>query len=529
MLRRPVLAFVSALSMVIALGATVAAAPAIEGFCLSYRTPADTSEAALEAAANTLDTRLGAMEIAGDAFADHDAGTIDVQLKPGPQDLAAATDLATGLGATGVLAFMPVPPGLQGVVGEGPLPAGMQDIEPLLTGAEIDSAAVVTDDTFGALVVGLQLNDTGARLFDEFAADHFGEQFAIVFDGDVLSAPFIQSTRFGGGVQVSGGIGGFSPGEAQALVAAASSGALPVELSLDEVRACPVSADLGVQTPLPLLARSGEALEGPATQVAMRLHDLGLDDFVITLHRETERITVTVLSTDHALVGPVEGALSAEWLGDGIDLAFTDDTLDALLAGLPDQPVALRWSSQVPDGTEWQPAKGALVGDPSDLGAGETAGVDIEAVLETYGRREAFDALLSEVTEDPGFVGFSGSRDGATVLLFARDSVPRKAIRRLAGYGVPVFPGSGVSEIRGEEIDLTLKQVKRIRATLADILAEHGLDPDELGLSFDLDRKPAAFIRRSDPDAEVSIREAVRERLGKRVVELWFFDQPVGE
>jgi hypothetical protein len=507
----------------------VAAAPAIEGFCLSYRAPADTSEAALEAAADTLDARLGAVEIAGDALADHDARTIDVQLKPGPQDLAAATDLAASLGATGLLEFMPVPPELQGLVEEGPLPEGMQDTEPLFTGVEVDSATTATDDTIGELVVDLQLNDTGARLFDEFAADHYGEQFAIVVDDEVLSAPFIQATRFGGRAQISGGVGGLSPGEAQALVAVASSGALPVELSLDEVRACPVSAALTVQTPLALLARAGEDLEVPATQVAMRLHDLGLDDFVITLHPETERITATILSADPALVGPVEGALSAEWLGDGIDVDFADDTLDAFLAGLPDQPVALRWSGQVPDGTEWQPAKGALIGDPSDLGTGEPAGVDVEAVLETYGRREAFDALLSEVTEDPGFVGFSGLRDGATVLLFARDSVPRKAIRRLAGYGVPVFPGAGVSEIRGEEIDLTLKQVKRIRATVADILSEHGLDPDELGLSFDLERKPAAFIPLSDPEAEESIREAVRERLGKGVVELWFFDQPVGE
>jgi preprotein translocase subunit SecD len=157
---------------------------------------------------------------------------------------------------------MPVPSGLQGMVGEGPQPAGMQDTEPLFTGAEVDSAAIVTDDTIGELVVDLQLNDTGARLFDEFAADHFGEQFAIVLDGDVLSAPFIQSTRFGGGVQVSGGIGGFSPGEAQALIAVASSGAMPVELSLDEVWACGVPADLSVPTPP---ARAGEDLEVPAT------------------------------------------------------------------------------------------------------------------------------------------------------------------------------------------------------------------------------------------------------------------------
>ena len=69
-------------------------------------------------------------------------------------------------------------------------------------------------------------------MFDQFAADHYGEQFAIVVDDEVLSAPFIRATRFGGRAQLRG-VGGFTPGEAQALVAAATSGAMPVELSLD--------------------------------------------------------------------------------------------------------------------------------------------------------------------------------------------------------------------------------------------------------------------------------------------------------
>jgi hypothetical protein len=42
--RRPVLATVTALATVIALGAAVAAAPAIDGYCLSYRASGDTSE-----------------------------------------------------------------------------------------------------------------------------------------------------------------------------------------------------------------------------------------------------------------------------------------------------------------------------------------------------------------------------------------------------------------------------------------------------------------------------------------------------
>ncbi len=66
------------------------------------------------------------------------------------------------------------------------------------------------------IVVDLQLKDTGARLFDEYAAEHYGEQFAIVLDDQVMSAPTIQATRFGGQAQISGGQGGFPVEEANA-------------------------------------------------------------------------------------------------------------------------------------------------------------------------------------------------------------------------------------------------------------------------------------------------------------------------
>ncbi len=440
MLGHAVLATVTALSAVLALGATVAAAPAIEGYCLTYRAPAETVEATLDAAADVLDDRLGAMGIAGDAITDPGSGTISVLLKPGPTDLVAASELAAGLGATAELTFMPVPLELQGLVGEGPLPAGMADIEPLFTGTEIASAAVVTDDTTGELLIDLLLEDTAARLFDEYAADHYGEQFAIVLDGQILSAPAIRANRFDGRAQISGGAGGFGPDEAQALVAAIVSGAMPVELVLDDVRMCPVSADLIVQTPVDMLARAGEDLEWPAMRVVTLLRDLGLDDFVITLQPETERITVTILSADPATVGPVEGALSADWLGDGVDLAFTDDTLDAFLESLPDQPVALRWSDQVPHGTEWQAAKGAIIGDPSDLGTGEPAGVDVEAVVETYDRWEAFDTLFTKVTDDPHFVGIlriRGRRDGPAVHPRQRPDEGDQGTLRIRRPGVP--------------------------------------------------------------------------------------------
>ena len=46
----------------------------------------------------------------------------------------------------------------------------------------------------GEIVVNLELKETGARLFDEHAEEHYLEQFAIVLDGVVESAPSINAT-----------------------------------------------------------------------------------------------------------------------------------------------------------------------------------------------------------------------------------------------------------------------------------------------------------------------------------------------
>ena len=206
---------------------------------------------------------------------------------------------------------------------------------------------------------------------------------------------------------------------------------------------------------------------------------------------------------------------------------FTDTTLDAFLEALPDQPDALRWSEELPVGTQWRPEKGALIGDPSDLGTGEPSDMDIDAVVELYDRWLAYQARLIELGEDPRYVGFTGSED-ALILLFARDSTPDGIVEEFSGYGFPEWPGGvGVSEVRAAEIDLTLAQVQEIRDTLAEILAEHGLSTEQLQLTFSLDEKPEAYIQVSDPVVGRSIRQAVRDRLGKGAVHVWFDPPPV--
>jgi preprotein translocase subunit SecD len=134
------------------------------------------------------------------------------------------------ISAPGAAVFLPVPLELQGVLGAGPAPGAMSEVEPLFTGSEVSDAHVAEDESTGEIVVDVELRREGARLFDEFAEEHFGEQFAIVLDDVVQVAPFLLATRFDGRAQISGGTDGFSPEEAAGLAAVLRSGALPARL-----------------------------------------------------------------------------------------------------------------------------------------------------------------------------------------------------------------------------------------------------------------------------------------------------------
>ncbi len=52
---------------------------------------------------------------------------------------------------------------------------------------------------------GLEFDAVGAKKFDDLAANHFHERFAILLDGAVQSAPSINAKYFGGRAQISGG------------------------------------------------------------------------------------------------------------------------------------------------------------------------------------------------------------------------------------------------------------------------------------------------------------------------------------
>jgi preprotein translocase subunit SecD len=142
------------------------------------------------------------------------------------------------IGSTGRLDFVPIPPERDTEVIDGqPMPSGMPV---LFSGDQIDVAAPGVDPTSGERVVSFELKPEGARLFDQNAAENFGERFAIVLDGSVQSAPSINARQFGGRGQISGG---FTVAEMNNLVTILKFGALP--LAIDEVGFNNISATLG--------------------------------------------------------------------------------------------------------------------------------------------------------------------------------------------------------------------------------------------------------------------------------------------
>jgi len=136
--------------------------------------------------------------------------------------------------STGRLDFVEVPPARASevVVGESIPP----DLAVIFSGDQIATASAGTTQT-GQRAVDLTFRAEGAQLFDQHAAAHFGEQFAIVLDGIVVSAPIIRATRFDGKAQISGAFE--TQDDVSELVTVLMYGALPNALEEVSFGPCP--------------------------------------------------------------------------------------------------------------------------------------------------------------------------------------------------------------------------------------------------------------------------------------------------
>lgn len=109
-----------------------------------------------------------------------------------------------------------------------------------LTGADLQSAAVVFDSQTGKPAISLQFTAEGGKKFADITGRNVGKQLPIVLDNTVVSAPNVQEQITGGNAQITGS---FTVDEAKQLAVQLNAGALPVPVNL--VQETTVGATLG--------------------------------------------------------------------------------------------------------------------------------------------------------------------------------------------------------------------------------------------------------------------------------------------
>jgi preprotein translocase subunit SecD len=103
-----------------------------------------------------------------------------------------------------------------------------------LTGEDLKAASIGSDQT-GQWTVSLEFNGAGATKFADLTQKLVGQQMAIFFDGEEISAPVIREAIFGGRAEISGGsTNGFAYEEAEKMVNLLNAGALPVPSEIIE-------------------------------------------------------------------------------------------------------------------------------------------------------------------------------------------------------------------------------------------------------------------------------------------------------
>jgi SecD/SecF fusion protein len=119
------------------------------------------------------------------------------------------------------------------------------DGETVIDGSDIKTASAQSgQDDMGntEYTVELDLNDEGTEKFAEATSANIGNQISIVYDGEVISSPTVQSAITGGTAYITGN---FTYEEAENLASTIRIGGLKLEL--EELRSNVVGAQLGEQ------------------------------------------------------------------------------------------------------------------------------------------------------------------------------------------------------------------------------------------------------------------------------------------
>ena len=127
----------------------------------------------------------------------------------------------------------------------GSLEFQMPDGTVFMTGDMVaDAQAATQTDTYGnkEYVVALKLTDEGAKIFGEVTSENIGKNLPIVYDGETISYPRVQTAITGGEAQITG-MSDFE--EAETLATQIRIGSLSLQLS--ELESSVVGAQLGSQ------------------------------------------------------------------------------------------------------------------------------------------------------------------------------------------------------------------------------------------------------------------------------------------
>lgn len=109
-----------------------------------------------------------------------------------------------------------------------------------ITGECLENSSPGVDPDRGNPIVNFKFNFRCSRLFGEMTARNIGRPFAVVLDGEIITAPNIRSAITGGRGYIEGS---FTPDSASELSRLLNAGALPAKLLIVEERT--VSAELG--------------------------------------------------------------------------------------------------------------------------------------------------------------------------------------------------------------------------------------------------------------------------------------------
>ncbi len=168
--------------------------------------------------------------------------------------LGSASELKDIIGTTAQLTFQPV---VSRASSEEQAPGAGNEILPsideegvfyilersaVVTGEELTDAQPDFDQN-GRPAVSFRFNPTGARKFGDYTAENIGNPFAIVLDGEVISAPVIQSHIPGGSGIITGR---FNVEETTNLAVLLRAGALPAGLDFLEERT--IGPELGADS-----------------------------------------------------------------------------------------------------------------------------------------------------------------------------------------------------------------------------------------------------------------------------------------